>query len=338
MAEIRVLSKEDIMRVMDMKCVLESTEHVYRAKSRGKTSVWPTVFYEFCPGKADLDIKSGLLEEEALFGHKTVAWFSENTAKGLPQTAGVVVIYNADTGMPTAVLEASYLTGVRTGAAGALGAKYLARPDSQNLLLVGTGGQAAFQAAAMLTAFPALKKITAVNPINPRQGKEFIDTLRLRLVNEFGLPCKAICLQSCEDLEKAALESDIIITVTPSRKPLIQREWVRPGTHISCIGADMPGKQELSPQILKDSRLYADDKQHCMEVGEIELPLKAGIIRETDILGELGDVIEGKCPGRLKRDDITVFDATGMALLDIAAAKTVLQLAAAQGLGTMAHL
>ena len=338
MFEIRVLSKEDIRCVMDMKSILESAERVYRAKSRGKTAVWPTVFYEFCQGKADLDIKSGWLKEEALFGHKTVTCFEDNGAKGVPKMAGVIVIYSADTGVPLAVLEASYLTGARTGAAGALGAKYLARPNSQNLLLVGTGRQAVFQAAAMLVAFPGLERITAVNPVNFQQCREFVDTLGQRLKNEFGLTCKDVCIQAGENLKQAVSQSDIVITVTPSRKPLIQREWVRPGTHISCIGADMPGKQELSPQILKDSRLYADDKPHCMEAGEMELALKAGVIQEMDILGELGDVMEGKCPGRLGPDDITVFDATGMALLDIAAAKTALELAAAKGLGTIAHL
>ncbi len=144
--------------------------------------------------------------------------------------------------------------------------------------------------------------------------------------------------EAVEDLEAAVRASDIIITVTSAREPIVKRAWVQPGTHFSCIGADMEGKQEIESTIMKDALVFADDLAHCKEVGEMELPLKQGIISEEDIDGELGDLITGTTVGRTSDDQITVFDATGMALLDIATAHMALELAKARGLGTEAQL
>lgn len=336
--EIKVLSKADIMQVVDMKRIIAGVEEVYRLKSCGETEVWPTVFYEFTPGKADMDIKSGLLKSTKIFGHKTVTWFGSNKDLGIPELMGVIVIYDATTGIPLGVLDAAYITGIRTGAAGAIGAKYLARENSENLLVLGTGNQAVFQIAAMLTYFGGLTKIRVANAMHPENAVAFVSGIQERLQNEFGLVCKGVSFESVSNLGEAVSGSDIIITVTPSRRPVIKKEWVRPGTHLSCIGADMSGKEEIDPEILRDSKIYVDDKEHCMAVGEIEIPLKTGVIKEENIVGEIGDLLECKITGRSIAEEITVFDATGMALLDIAAAKTALDLAAEKNLGSNVNL
>ena len=338
MFEIKVLSKEDIMRVIDMRRVIKGVENVYRLKSRNMTEVWPTVFYEFEPGRADMDIKSGLLKSERLFGHKTVTWFGANKKLGIPELIGVIVIYDADTGSPLGVLDASYITGIRTGAAGALGAIYLARKNSKNLLILGAGNQAGFQVAAMLTLFDGLQTVRIADTLNPENAVTFVAGIRDRLKSEFNITGKDVVFESVDNLAEAVSESDIIITVTPSRKPVIKKEWVKPGTHFSCIGADMSGKEEIDPDIFENAVLYVDDKKHCMEVGEIEIPLKTGIISEENILGEIGDLIEGKKCGRSDDEEITIFDATGMALLDIATAKIALELANEKDLGSKVNL
>lgn len=160
MANIRILSREDVIRVTEMQPIIDCVEEVYRQKSDGQTVVWPTTFYEFDPGHADMDIKSGYLPQAKLYGHKTVSWFEANQDRGLPDLTGLIAVYSAETGLPIGILDASYITGIRTGAAGAIGARYLARADSQNLVLVGSGSQALFQIAAMKTLFPGLRKIT----------------------------------------------------------------------------------------------------------------------------------------------------------------------------------
>lgn len=337
MFDIRILSREDVTKIINMQQVIEVVESVYKAKSEGLTDVWPTVFYEFNRGKADLDIKSGYLKSKQLFGHKTVTWFGDNAEKGIPTLIGMIAVFDAETGMPLGMTDAAYITGMRTGAAGALGAKYLARKDAENLLIVGAGNQAIFQIAATLTTMPTIKKVR-VAAQQPANSKGFVEGIHYKLQHEFGISTENIIFEAVEDLEKAVNDSHIIITITPSRKPIIKKEWIQKGTHISCIGADMEGKQEIAAEILTSSLLFVDDMKHCKEVGEIEIPLKQGVIHETNIIGELGDLIVGTVNGRTSNEQITIFDATGMALLDIATADMALKQAEKNGLGMKSNI
>ena len=144
--------------------------------------------------------------------------------------------------------------------------------------------------------------------------------------------------EAVEDITKATAESDIIITVTPSREPIIKKEWVKPGTHFSCIGSDMSGKEEIDPEIFAGAKVFVDDIKQCVEVGEIEIPIKKGILKEEDITGIIGDVITGKASGRDSDDQITVFDATGTALLDLLTGMLALKEADKAGLGQAIEL
>lgn len=333
MFKIKVLSKEEVKSVLEMDQVIEIVEAVYKAKNSNQTEVWPTVFYDFEPGKADMDIKSGYLKSEKLFGHKTVTWFGENTQKGLPTLIGMLSVFDAETGAPLGVMDASYITGIRTGAAGAIGAKYLAKKEASTLLMVGAGNQSLFQIAATLTALPKIKKVL-VAAKEYLSAKTFVETLPVQLKESFGLSLEDVSFEPVENIEEAVKQSHVIITATPSRSPIIKKEWVQKGTHISCIGADMSGKQEIDPELMVVSKVFVDDFEHCKEVGEIELALKEGLITENDIIGEIGELILGAKTGRTSEDEITIYDATGMALLDIATAKVALKLAEEKGLGT----
>ncbi len=332
MFEIQVLSKEDISKILRMNKVIDVVESVYKSKSEGMTDVWPTVFYDFNPGRADMDIKSGYLKSKQLFGHKTVTWFGANAEKNLPTLIGMIAVFDAETGVPIGITDASYITGMRTGAAGALGAKYLARKNSENLLIVGAGNQAIFQIAAVLTVIPDIKKVR-VAALNPSKTKKFVESISHKLQNDFEISTPGIIFEHAVDLESAVKESDIIISVTPAREPIIKRDWVQKGTHLSCIGADMEGKQEIDSEIMSSSIIFVDDIAHCKDAGEIEIPLKQGVISEKDIVGEIGDLILNKVTGRTSEDQITIFDATGMALLDIATAQVALNAAKETGLG-----
>ena len=333
MFKIRILSRDDVAKSLTMSQIIETVENVYKSKSEGSAIVWPTVFYEFDPGKSDMDIKSGYLKNAGRFGHKTVSWFGANEAKGLPTLIGTLVIYDASTGAPVGVMDASYITGMRTGAAGAIGAKYLARGGSENLLMVGAGNQAIFQIAATLTVFPGIKKVMVAARDFAKTGG-FVKNLAARLAGEFRLDVSRVSFEAVSGLKGAVGNSDIIITATNSTSPVIKKEWVKAGAHFSCIGADMPGKEEIDPEIFASARVFADDKEHCMDVGEMAIPLKKGIIKEKDITGEMGDLLLGQVRGRVDDKDITIFDSTGMAILDIASGGIALQQAAAHGFGS----
>ncbi|MBR2566342.1 MAG: ornithine cyclodeaminase family protein [Paenibacillus sp.] len=329
---MRFLSNEHVRQGLNIPQVIDLVETVYRARSEHNTETWPTIFYDFVPGAADMDIKSGYVKSAKIFGHKTVTWFAENVAKQMPALMGLINVFDAETGKPIGITEASFITGIRTGASGAIGAKYLARKDSENLLIVGSGNQAIFQIASALCAFPSLKMVR-VAARDLEKLRTFVDTIPTRLQAEFGVNTEEVTFQAADSLEQAVKASDIIITVTPSRTPILKSEWVKQGTHISCMGADMEGKQEIDSNLMSEAKLFVDDKEHCMQAGEIELPLKEGKLLESHICGEIGDLISGKIEGRTSDEQITIFDATGMAILDIYAANIALQMAEEKDFG-----
>lgn len=168
--------------------------------------------------------------------------------------------------------------------------------------------------------------------------KDFVNAIPEKLFMNFGINSEGITFEAVENLESSVKASHIIITATPSRIPIIKKEWIQKGTHISCIGADMAGKQEIDSKIMLNARIFTDDKKQCIQAGEIEIPIKNGIISEKDIIGDIGDLLLDKVQGRRNEEEITVFDATGMALLDIATGKIALQLAEEQGLGVKVEI
>lgn len=330
MFKIRVLKREETERVLTMDKVITAVEDVYRAKSEGDTAVFPLVFHEFEPGAADMDIKSGWLKSDRIWGLKLVSWFGNNIAKGIPALIGTILIMDDKTGAPLGLLDGAHITGMRTGAAGAIGAKLLAREDSEKLLVVGAGHVAHFQIEAMLELFPGLKKVMIYDGLNYETANE--------MVQHFAEREKGVKFIPVADAEKATGEADIVITVTPSREPVIKHEWVSPGTHFSCIGADMSGKQEIDPLIVKEARIFTDDTRQCLDVGEIELPYKEGLITEENIAGEIGDIMTQKAEGRQSAEQITVFDATGTALLDLMTGMLAIREAEKNDIGQIVEL
>ncbi len=338
MSQIRFLSGAQTRGLLKMNEVIAAVEGVYRAKAQKQVCVWPLVCHEFEPGVADMDIKSGCINTQGIHGLKMVNWFSKNAQKGLPDLSGIVMVSDSTTGMPLGILEGGYITCMRTGAAGAIGAKALARKDAENLMILGAGGQAPYQIAASLLLLPQIKTVRIADPLSAERAKQFAASIAARLSEELGVDAAGIEFIGCSTVEEGVRSSDIIITVTPARTPLIRAEWVKQGTHFSCIGADMPGKEEIDPEIFRGARVFGDDRTQCFDVGECELAHKSGCLAEDGFLGEIGQVLTGQIEGRLRAEDITIFDATGMALLDLAAAKLALDEAQVQQVGTVVEL
>lgn len=351
MNKMIVLNQKIIEEILDMKQVIEAVELVYILKSQGNTELFSMVFHEFERGVADMDIKSGYLKGTDIFGLKLVSWFGENSKKGLPLLMGTIMVFDSNTGKPLGILNAEHITGMRTGAAGAIGAKYLARKDSENLLMVGAGHQSTFQIAATLIAMDNIKTVRIYDPINFDNAKRLVMSLQSTLIDKFlskyEIHSKTyeeiskkfdVKFEAVSNIKEAVGLSDIIISATPSRKPIIMKEWVKKGTHFSCVGSDMEGKQEIDENIFGIARVYADDMNQAVKVGETEIPIKKGVISKKDIIGEIADLICKKVQGRVSDEDITIFDTTGIALQDLMTSKLVLDIASKKGLGVEVEL
>ncbi|QQE75390.1 ornithine cyclodeaminase family protein [Brevibacillus composti] len=351
MLPFRVINQKTIEQILDMARVIEKVEQAYTLKAQKEATLFPMVFHEFEPGKADMDIKSGHLTGANIFGLKVVSWFGENTEKNLPQLIGTVMVLDSRTGAPRGILSGEHITCMRTGAAGGIGAKYLARPESEHLLLVGTGHQAPFQILATLTTMENVKKVSVYNARSYERAQAFCEKIQEKLLQmvadqysgqdelreTYTKRCQ-IEFVPVENIEQTTKEADIIITATSARQPLIKREWVQPGTHITCVGADMEGKQEIDERLFAEARVFVDDVTQSVSVGELETAIKKGIVTPDVIVAEIGEVILGRVPGRQSAEEITIFDSTGIAIQDLLTANLVLDEAEKLGAGTVVEI
>lgn len=350
MFKMRALNQTDTEKLLDIETVIKKVEEAYVMKHTGEAVLWPMIFHEFETGARDMDIKSGCLNEAHAFGLKLVSWFGPNKDKGLPQLVSTVLVLDEVTGVPKAILSGEHITMMRTGAAGAIGAKYLARKDSKNLLIVGTGHMATLQIAATLIVMPNIEKVYLWNPLNNEEAESFknsindrfnnyiLDKIENKELKEETRRKLDVEFELVTDIKKTTSEADIIITVTPSRKAMIMKEWVKAGTHFSCIGSDMSGKQEIDERLFGIARVFTDDIGQSISVGEAEKSVKEGIISKSDILSEIGAVIKGDTVGRESDEDITIFDSTGIALQDLNTANYAIEKAEIMNVGTVFEL
>ncbi|MEG0431163.1 MAG: ornithine cyclodeaminase family protein [Anaerovoracaceae bacterium] len=328
-----ILSRNDVIKVIDMREVIEQVQKVYMLKSEGKSVIWPLVNYEFEEEHAAMDIRSGYVKGAQLHGLKMLNNFPGNVQNGLNPFNGIMMVYDSNTGIPLAIMDASYITCMRTGAAGAVSINALARKDSKTLLILGAGKQAPFQIAATLILRPELEKVMIFDPINYGNAQNLANNIKEQLKSQFDVDSMNTKFEASNDLESATRLADAIITVTPSTTPLIHKDWIKAGTHLTCLGSDMEGKQEIDETIFQNAKIYADDKDQCIRVGEMEIPLQKSIISPSDITGEIGDLLCGKVKGRENPDEITIFDGTGLYILDLVAANVAITRAKAQGIG-----
>ena len=261
MTQLLVLSEHDIAQTFTIADAIDAVEDAYVQKAKGTGVAWPIVYEQFAPGEADMDIRSGELAGSGLFGLKLTAWFGANPERGLPEIFGTVLLCDDRTGEPLALLNGSALTGMRTGAAGALGVAHLARKDASALLVCGAGHQAAFQIAATLILRPALDHVMVWDPRHasaPVARVEQIKAQVAQLLADAGASSNAR-IEAVADGKAAVNAADAIITVTPATEPFIEADWC-PGTHLSCVGADMPGKQEIASDLPPPPAFFCDDR------------------------------------------------------------------------------
>jgi Predicted ornithine cyclodeaminase, mu-crystallin homolog len=279
-----------------------------------------------------MDIKAGHLVGAGLYGLKIIGWAADNPGKrNLPALAGLVVVMDIETQQPLGLVEARTVTRLRTGAAGAVGAKALSREDSKVVLVVGLGeqGESHVGGAHLRAPGPGAGDCLRSGP-----GKNE----SLCCENGEEVPISSASRDSGLDrLLVAAQEADMVVTCTPSHKAFLKKEWIRPGTHINAIGADLVGKQELDLALVASSRVVADSREQVLRQGECQAAYRAGRL-SGDEVDEIGEILLGRKPGRRSDDEITIFDATGMAIQDILTAELALARAGRENLGSSVEI
>ena len=245
-------------------------------------------------------------------GIKSVTVFPDNVRVGKPAVFAVYLLLSAETGEPLALIDGPRLTVWRTAAASALAARLLARPDVSRMLMVGAGALAAYLVRAHASVRP-IRDVTIWNRTRANADK---------LAHNLAGPGLQVSVAS--DLEMAVRTADVISVATISAQPLIQGAWLKPGSHLDCVGAFRPDMRETDDEVVRRARIWVDTRAGGLhEAGDIVMPIKAGVIRESDVLGDLSDLVRGKTPKRTSPDEITMFKSVGAAVEDLAAAIAV---------------
>ena len=305
------LTDSKIRELINISQALRVSEKAFKAHGLNKVQMPPKIYLHLDKYHGDFRAMPAYLEEPEACGIKWVNVHPENKKYGLPSVMALIILNEPKTGLPLAVVEGTHITNLRTGAAGGIAAKYLARKNSSRIALIGCGAQAQTQ----LTALNEIFDIEAVFLYDCFKSQAEIFLKKTRFLGLEMIVCPSVkdCLR----------QADIAVTTTPSRKPVIDSEWIKEGTHINAIGADAPGKEELDPAILKKAKVVVDDFTQACHSGEINVPIARGIFKKKDIHASLGEIITARKKGRTSPDEITVFDSTGLAILDIAIADYV---------------
>ncbi len=312
------VSEDVAKRVVSIPDAIETIEAMFREYGRGEATVFPVVLGHGPDPVTRFSMKSGLLQTRRVVGLKVGSYWPGNRAQGKEAHASTTLLLDPETGYAQALVAASHLTALRTAGADAVAVRQLARQNSSTLAIIGAGHQAWFELLAIRQVRP-IEKVLIAN-----RSREAAEAFAKRVREELGLDAVAVAAK------EAVQGADIIATVTAACEPLFEAAWVRPGTHVSAMGADGEGKQELDPQLVAKASLFADVVQQSITVGEYEAAFKAGLI-ETDRITPLGAVLNGS-PGRTAEEQITIFDSSGMALQDLAICSLALDKAIAQGL------
>lgn len=323
-----LLSKEDIKKVFTMKDAIEADKQAFQLVVEGKCESPLRINIQAPKQDGCFLFMPAYVEEMEIASLKNVNSFPHNIDNGLPSAPAQVLLIDGKTGVVISVLDGTYVTQLRTGAASGAAFDILAKKECKIGALIGTGGQAAAQLEAMMTA----RKLEEVRvyDMNLERTKEFAERMREEL-KSYGTK-----IVVAETSDAAIDNADLIVTVTPSSKPVFDGTKVKEGATISCVGAYQHHMQEMDPAILpRASKIYFDSEEAVLsESGDILIPLEEGIITKEDFTGDLGDVIKGRVVGRENDEEIIVFETVGVAAQDLTAAKAIYEKAVAAGIGT----
>jgi ornithine cyclodeaminase len=305
------LDEQALRALVSPAAAVAAIRDAFRADGEGRTAV-PAVINLPIPGtRGEFHVKTAWVAGVPFIAVKVASGFYDNPALGLPTGSGMMALFDAATGMPAGLLfDNGFLTDIRTGAAGAVAADCLARRGIGTVGVIGSGVQARHQVAC-------LREVRRFG----RLAAWSIDGLGLGAFCEEMRDAHGIDAVACASAEDVCLAADILITATPSREPMIRAAWLKPGLHITAVGSDTPGKQELDAACLARADVVVVDRlSQCARFGELSHALAAGLMREEDVRGQLGEIVAGRKPGRTRDEEITICDLTGVGFQDTAIA------------------
>jgi alanine dehydrogenase len=325
------LDEASIRGLLTMEETISLMEQVFKADALGQVATFPVVRHFVPPHDGSFVIKSGLLqiptagETNALtaLGLKAGSYWKTNLVHGIPNHNAAMMMLDVETGCPTAILAANTITTFRTAAGAAVAAMHAARPIASLVTIVGAGEQAHVQLEALRLVVEIRAVIVWAR--NREAARQYAAAWSAK-----GVPITAF-----EDLKEAVADADIIVTTTPAVEPLLFRSWIRPGTHINAVGSDASGKQELSADLVAHARIIADKRIQSLTIGEMQQPVATGLVDETHIAAELGEVCAGLVPGRLNDEQVTIFDSSGVSFQDLVVAEYLVRRATEQHAGQM---
>ncbi len=313
--QVTYLSQEEIYERLDMPVCIGLMRDVFLGFAEGRLENKVRSVLPVEPGKL-LGIMPGMIPYEEAVGAKLITVFHDNYKLGLPSHQGIVAVFSTADGQLKGICDGTAITAVRTGAVSAVATDVLARKDARTLALFGGGVQAGMHLKSML----CIRKIDTVYVWCPSLEESS------RFAERYRSVYPDVCFVPCETGEEAARDADIICTVTPSHTPVLKGEWVKKGTHINAVGACAAKDRELDSACTAKARFFCDSRNSCMaESGDFLFPLNEGLIGEDHLLGDLAGLVSGTLKGRESGEDITVFEALGLAAEDLAAAAWLLK-------------
>ncbi|HVE78662.1 MAG TPA: ornithine cyclodeaminase family protein [Gemmatimonadaceae bacterium] len=315
-----VLTRSDVRRFLGIDDCIAAVEHAFVLYAEGRVPAPGVLGAHVEDG--GFHIKTAVLPlERPYFAAKVNANYPANRERfALPTIQGVIALFDVRCGRPLAVLDSAEITSLRTAAATAVAAKHLARADASVATVCGCGEQGRSQLRA-LARVRRLRLVLAVDA-DPARATAYADEMSRELEIE---------VRAASDLTQAVAQSDLCVTCTTSRRAILHRGEVPPGAFVAAVGADNPEKQEIDPALLAESTVVVDVLDQCAAIGDLHHAIEAGVMTRADVYAELGEVAAGRKRGRRREDEVIVFDSTGTALQDVAAAAVVYERALAAG-------
>ncbi|MGB0943226.1 MAG: iminosuccinate reductase BhcD [Marinomonas sp.] len=314
---VSIVSEETCQAVVGRPEAFTAVENVFAAMAKNSAYNFPVVREAIGHADALYGFKSGFDRDGMVLGVKAGGYWPGNAQQGITNHQSTVILFDPDTGKIKSLVGGNYLTAVRTAASSAVSIAHLARKDSKVLGMVGAGHQSTFQLRAAVEQRD-FEKVVAWN-FHP----DMLPNLE-KVCVELGLPFEAV------SREELGAQADVIITITSAFESLMQKDWIKPGTHIACMGTDTKGKQEVDADLLAAATVFTDEVAQSISLGEAQHAIESGLIQISDIT-PIGEVINGTHQGRTSEDEITLFDGTGVGLQDLAVASAAADLAEAQG-------
>lgn len=308
------ISERDVERTLTIREVIDAVEEALKSMAGGRVNLPLRTRTASTTHGGDILSMPCLVEDFNLYTNKIVSVYPRNAELGLPTIHALIVAFDASRGVPIGVVEAGYLTALRTGAISGVATKYLSRKDSRALAVIGCGYQARTQAMAVKEV-RGIEEIYAYDIVAER-ARAFAHEMEKLL---------GVKVVVAETPREAVEKADIVVTATTSKTPVVTRRWIKAGTHVNAIGAYTPDMRELDTETILDAKVVVDLREAALaEAGDIIIPIKEGRYSEDKIYAELGEIVVGEKPGRTSDDEITVFKSVGLAVQDNAAVHALL--------------